>query len=103
MVVSRDLFVEEDTRPALDYPGEMVEGSGPESFPPLGGYLRAFAKPAAQVMLSAREQDPLLVSWYFFVYPKRLFRITIRGHPGTLESESWVLDMQGGCIYQHDI
>jgi Mg-chelatase subunit ChlD len=65
MVVSRDLVVEGETYPTLVYPGEMIEGFGPGSFPPVAGYLRTFAKPAAQVLLSAREEDPLLVSWRY--------------------------------------
>jgi Mg-chelatase subunit ChlD len=86
MVVSRDLIVEEDTRPTLVYPSEMVEGFGPESFPPLGGYLRTFAKPAAQVILSAREQDPLLVSWRYGLGKSVAFTSDLAGRWG----QQWV-------------
>ena len=82
LVVSRDLFVEEDTVARLAYPGEMLEGFGPDSFPPLGGYQRTFAKPGAQVLLSAGEEDPLLVSWRYGLGKSVAFTSDLTGRWG---------------------
>lgn len=86
MVVSRDLFVEEDTFPTLVYPGEMVEGFAADSFPLLRGYQRTFPKPAAQIVLSAREDDPLLVSWRYGLGKSVAFMSDLAGRWG----QDWV-------------
>ena len=65
LVVSRDLLVEEPLTPVAGYPGEMLEGFDPDAFPPLAGYQRTWAKPAAQVLLHARDGDPLLAVWRY--------------------------------------
>jgi len=65
IVVSRGLIVEEQVEPRLRYPGEMLEGFAPDAYPPLSGYILTFAKPSAQVLLSARRGDPLLVTWRY--------------------------------------
>ena len=63
LVVARDLVVEQPTRALLAWPGELAAGFGPDAFPPLAGYQRAFAKPAAQVILASPDRDPLLAAW----------------------------------------
>ena len=65
MVVSRNMIVEQDTQPSLIYPGEIVEGFTASDFPRLRGYQRTYAKPAAQVLLTAADEDPLLVVWRY--------------------------------------
>jgi len=65
LVVSRNLMVEEETAPVAAYPGEMLEGLELSALPPLHGYQRAFAKPTAQVLLRARDGDPLLATWRY--------------------------------------
>ncbi len=63
--IARDLVVEGDIRPRRVYAGELIEGFGADAFPILGGYQRTFAKPAAQVLLAGRDEDPVLVSWRY--------------------------------------
>jgi Mg-chelatase subunit ChlD len=65
LAVARDLVVEGEIRPRSGYTGEPMEGFGADAFPVLGGYQRTFAKPAAQVLLSGRDEDPILVSWRY--------------------------------------
>ena len=65
LVVSRDLLAETYTVPRPVYPGEIIAGFAADAFPALDGYQRIFAKPAAQVLLSAEGDDPLLVSWRY--------------------------------------
>jgi Ca-activated chloride channel family protein len=65
MAITRDLIVEGDIRPRLAYAGELIAGFGADAFPPLGGYQRTNPKPAAQVLLAGRGEDPLLVSWRY--------------------------------------
>ncbi len=86
LVVSRDLLVEEDTTPRIVYPGEMIDGFAPDEFPRLSGYQRIFAKPAAQVLLSAGEDDPLLVSWRYGLGKSVAFTSDLAGRWG----KEWV-------------
>jgi Mg-chelatase subunit ChlD len=65
MTLTRDLVVEGDIRPRRAHAGELIAGFGAEAFPALGGYQRTYAKPAAQVLLAGRGEDPLLVSWRY--------------------------------------
>jgi len=65
IAIARDLVVEGDIRPRRAYAGEVIAGFGADAFPVLGGYQRTFAKPAAQVLLAGRGEDPLLVSWRY--------------------------------------
>ena len=65
MTIARDLVVEGDIRPRRAYAGELIAGFGADAFPALGGYQRTYAKPAAQVLLAGRDEDPLLVSWRY--------------------------------------
>lgn len=65
LAVARDLVVEGNIRPRRVAAGEPIEGFGADAFPVLGGYQRTFAKPAAQVLLAGRDDDPVLVSWRY--------------------------------------
>lgn len=65
MTITRDLIVEGDIRARRAYAGELIAGFGADAFPVLGGYQRTYAKPAAQVLLAGRGDDPLLVSWRY--------------------------------------
>jgi Mg-chelatase subunit ChlD len=65
LAITRDLVVEGDIRPRQMQDGEPVEGFDAGAFPPVRGYLRTYARPAAQVLLAAREDDPLLASWRY--------------------------------------
>lgn len=82
LVVSRDLLVEEVTQPSIGFPGEMIEGFDPDDFPQLGGYQRIFAKPTAQILLHAKEDDPLLVTWRYGLGKSAAFTSDLAGRWG---------------------
>jgi Mg-chelatase subunit ChlD len=63
MTVAQDLVVEGDIRPRLAQVNELIEGVG--AFPVLRGYQRTHAKPASQVLLLGRGDDPVLASWRY--------------------------------------
>jgi Mg-chelatase subunit ChlD len=65
LAIAQDLVVEGNIRPRLVQAGEPIAGFGADGFPALRGYQRTFAKPAAQVLLAGRGEDPLLVSWHY--------------------------------------
>jgi len=65
MIITRDLVVEGDIRPRRAYAGELIAGFDADAFPLLGGYQRAYPKPAAQILLGGRGEDPVLVSWRY--------------------------------------
>ena len=82
LVVSRDLLVEEIIHPNIGFPGEMIEGFSTDDFPVLGGYQRIFAKPSAQVLLYAKEDDPLLVTWRYGLGKSAAFTSDLSGRWG---------------------
>lgn len=82
LVVSRDLLVEEPVTPVAGYPGEMLEGFDPDAFPPLAGYQRTWAKPAAQVLLHASDGDPLLAVWRYGLGKSVAFTSDLSGRWG---------------------
>lgn len=86
LVVSRNLLVEGDTVPKLVYPSEMVDGFAADAFPELSGFQRIFAKPAAQIVLSAGEDDPLLISWRYGLGRSVAFTSDLAGRWG----KQWV-------------
>jgi Mg-chelatase subunit ChlD len=65
MAIMRNLVVEGAIRPRRTHAGEPIAGFGADAFPVLGGYQRTYPKPAAQVLLAGRGDDPLLVSWRY--------------------------------------
>jgi Mg-chelatase subunit ChlD len=65
LALARDRIVEGAIRPQPFDAGELLEGFSAHPFPILGGYQRTAAKPAAQVLLAGRDDDPLLASWRY--------------------------------------
>ena len=65
LAITRDLVVEGAIRPRRGRDGEPIEGFAADAFPALRGYQRVFARPAAQVLLVARDDDPVLASWRY--------------------------------------
>src|SRR5688572_12862330 len=63
LAITRDLVVEGNIQPRPVQEGEPVAGL--DAFPALRGYQRTFARSAAQVLLAARDDDPLLASWRY--------------------------------------
>jgi Mg-chelatase subunit ChlD len=86
MVVARNLVVERDTRPLLRYPGELLAGFDAQAFPPLAGYMRTFARPAAQVLLATADDDPLLATWRYGLGKAVAFTSDLSGRWG----RAWV-------------
>jgi Mg-chelatase subunit ChlD len=65
LAITRDLVVEGNIRPRAVQEGEPIEGFGAGAFPVLRGYQRTYARPAAQVLLAAGDDDPVLASWRY--------------------------------------
>ena len=86
LVVSRDLLVEEHVVPVAGYPGEMLEGFDLDAFPPLAGFQRTWPKPAAQVLLHAKEGEPLLAVWRYGLGKSVAFTSDLSGRWG----KDWV-------------
>ncbi len=80
LAITRDLVVEGDIRPRRVQAGEPIEGLG--AFPPLRGYQRTYAKPAAQVLLAGRDEDPVLVSWRYGLGKSVAFTSDLSGRWG---------------------
>jgi len=58
-------IVEEDFRPTLGAPSQIMAGLDLLSFPHLTGYVASTAKPAAEVVLQTPQQDPLVAQWQY--------------------------------------
>ena len=86
LVVSRDLLVEKHVVPMAGYPGEMLEGFDLDAFPPLAGFQRTWPKPAAQVLLHAKEGEPLLAVWRYGLGKAVAFTSDLSGRWG----KEWV-------------
>jgi Mg-chelatase subunit ChlD len=82
LTAARDLVVEGDIRPRPVQTEEWIEGLGAGGFPALGGYQRAFAKPAARVLLAGRDEDPLLASWRYGLGRAAAFTSDLSGRWG---------------------
>ncbi len=57
--------VEKTIRVAVKKKVEMLEGIDIENAPPLKGYVRFEAKPAAETLLTVDQDDPLLSRWQY--------------------------------------
>jgi hypothetical protein len=80
LTITRELVVEGTIRPRQVGAGEPLQGF--DSFPVLRGYQRAFAKPAAQVLLAAPDDDPLLVTWRYGLGRAAAFTSDLTGRWG---------------------
>ncbi len=59
----RSYIVEESFYPRQTYPSPILTGI--DAVPQLAGYVAATPKPAAQVILSTHQDDPLLATWQY--------------------------------------
>ncbi|MFQ3661140.1 MAG: VWA domain-containing protein [Chloroflexaceae bacterium] len=57
--------VEGPVQPALDRPHPIVRDFAPAELPDLAGYVATTARPAADVVLRAPDDDPLLAAWQY--------------------------------------
>ena len=60
ILVSRSLIEEGAFQPLLQRNHELLRGVGIEAAPPLHGYVVTYGKPAAEVLLTTPNDDPLL-------------------------------------------
>ena len=60
ILVSRSLIEEGPFQPRLQRNHELLRGVGIDTAPPLHGYVVTYGKPAAEVLLSTPNDDPLL-------------------------------------------
>ena len=86
LAITRDLVVEGNIRPRQVQDGEPIEGFDAGAFPALRGYQRTFPRPAAQVLLAARDDDPLLASWRYGLGKAVAFTSDLSGRWG----RNWV-------------
>jgi Ca-activated chloride channel homolog len=82
LTITQDLVVEGDFRPRQIEQGEPIEGFCADAFPILRGYQRVFARPAAQVLLAARDNDPLLATWRYGLGKAAAFTSDLTGRWG---------------------
>jgi Mg-chelatase subunit ChlD len=80
LTITRELVVEGKIQPRQVGSGELLQGF--EAFPPLRGYQRAFAKPAAHVLLAAADDDPLLATWRYGLGKAAAFTSDLSGRWG---------------------
>ncbi len=85
--------MEGNIRPRLVHAGELIEGFGADAFPALGGYQRTYAKPAAQVLLLGRDDDPVLASWRYGLGKAVAFTSDLSGRWG----RRWVSGRPSGA------
>ncbi len=57
--------VEKNIQPKVVKQAEILDGVGMETAPALHGYVRYQSRPAADTILSADREDPLLVRWQY--------------------------------------
>jgi uncharacterized membrane protein len=60
---SRSAIVEETFRASVGVPGAATRGLDFGAAPALGGYVVVNARPRASVLLGAKDDDPLLLTW----------------------------------------
>jgi Mg-chelatase subunit ChlD len=64
-IVSRDLIVEETFIPQVETRGPILEGITQSEIPPLEGFVLAYQKDGAQLLLSGTQDNPVLSAWQY--------------------------------------
>lgn len=64
-IVSRDLIVEETFVPRVMTRGPILEGISQNEIPPLEGFVLAYQKDGAQMLLAGTQDNPLLSAWQY--------------------------------------
>lgn len=64
-IVSRDLIVEETFIPQVVTRGPILEGISQAEIPPLEGFVLAYQKDGAQMLLAGTQENPLLSAWQY--------------------------------------
>ncbi|RMF87005.1 MAG: VWA domain-containing protein [Nitrospinota bacterium] len=86
VLVSRGLVEEREFRPQMAMKNSILRGFEEGDFPPLYGYVLAYAKPTAETLLVTDKGDPLLVAWRYGLGRAVAFTSDLKGRWG----KSWL-------------
>jgi uncharacterized membrane protein/Mg-chelatase subunit ChlD len=86
ILVARTLVEEHTFVPNVRQEHEILRGMELDALPPLRGYVLAYPKPAAEVLLVSDKADPLLAVWRYGLGRSVAFTSDLRGRWG----KSWV-------------
>ncbi|MBI3325337.1 MAG: VWA domain-containing protein [Nitrospinae bacterium] len=86
MLVSRTLVEEHPFVPSVRQDHELLRGIPLTTLPALRGYVLAYPKPAAEVLLVSDKADPLLAVWRYGLGRTAAFTSDLRGRWG----KAWV-------------
>ena len=86
ILVARTLVEEHTFVPSVRQDHEVLRGIEPQELPPLRGYVLAYPKPAAEVLLVSDKADPVLAVWRYGLGRTAAFTADLRGRWG----KAWV-------------
>jgi uncharacterized membrane protein len=86
ILVARTLVEEHTFVPVVRQDHELLRGIDPQELPPLRGYVLAYPKPAAEVLLISDKADPVLAVWRYGLGRAAAFTADLRGRWG----KAWV-------------
>jgi Ca-activated chloride channel family protein len=86
ILVARTLVEEHTFYPSVRQDHELLRGLALEALPPLRGYVLAYPKPAAEVLLLSDKGDPVLAVWRYGLGRSAAFTSDLRGRWG----KAWV-------------
>jgi Ca-activated chloride channel family protein len=86
ILVARTLVEEHTFSPSVRQEHEILRGMDLDALPPLRGYVLAYPKPAAEVLLVSDKADPVLAVWRYGLGRTAAFTSDLRGRWG----KSWV-------------
>jgi Mg-chelatase subunit ChlD/uncharacterized membrane protein len=86
ILVARTLVEEHTFIPGIRQDHEILRGIEPQDLPPLRGYVLAYPKPAAEVILVSDKADPVLAVWRYGLGRTAAFTSDLRGRWG----KAWV-------------
>jgi uncharacterized membrane protein/Mg-chelatase subunit ChlD len=86
ILVARTLVEEHTFLPSVRQDHEVLRGIESKELPPLRGYVLAYPKPAAEVLLVSDKTDPVLAVWRYGLGRTAAFTSDLRGRWG----KEWV-------------
>jgi hypothetical protein len=86
ILVARTLVEEHNFFPSVRQDHEVLRGLELTALPPLRGYVLAYPKPAAEVLLVSDKADPVLAVWRYGLGRTAAFTSDLRGRWG----KAWV-------------
>jgi uncharacterized membrane protein len=86
ILVARTLVEEHTFVPSVRQDHEVLRGIEPQALPSLRGYVLAYPKPAAEVLLVSDKADPVLAVWRYGLGRTAAFTADLRGRWG----KAWV-------------